>query len=373
MLCARGTSLQPYTTSSAAPLHTHGTMRLQYIDIAKGIAILAVIVGHVAIRLAPLSYGAQTMVAACFTFHMPLFFLLSGYFLHCSEPFRFRKEARHLLVPYLAGAALVVVLQVMTALLLHDLPSGISIPSLAAEWLNAAIYGSAAITGRELWPQAFRIGGLWFLLALFWAHLLVIASYKTRHPGIIVVAAACAGSLSARFVWLPLSIQAGMTASVYVYLGTVARKHDAASYLSRHPVLVLPACLIWLYAIMRFNGFGMGSADFGQTPSDIARNFIGSFGGMVSILYISLFIEQHTHNAAPKLARLGMLSLLILVIHIVDDDVTRIDAVNGYLLGIGLGAFKLVIIESIVRCSYTVLLARIASCFQPIRRLFSLR
>ena len=270
-------------------------------------------------------------------------------------------------------ALIIVSLETLTTFFLRDQPQGMSLRRYVAEWLNAAVFGAATLTGKELWPQVFRIGAIWFLLALFWARLFVTCSCKTRYSGIFVLILALAGGASARYIYLPFSIQAGMTASIYVYLGTLARKYDVMNYLRSHKLLLIPALLIWLYAILHYTGFGMGSADFGQTPSDIARNFIGSFGGMVSILYISLFIEQHTHNAAPKLARIGMLSLLILVIHIVDDDVTRIDAVNGYLLGIGLGAFKLVIIESIVRCSYTVLLAHIASCFQPIRRLFSLR
>lgn len=47
--------------------------RLDYIDIAKGFAILAVIVGH---------YSDISLVDRfIWSWHMPLFFILSGYFL----------------------------------------------------------------------------------------------------------------------------------------------------------------------------------------------------------------------------------------------------------------------------------------------------
>lgn len=47
--------------------------RLNYIDIAKGIGILMVIVGHCGSLPSPIT-------KAIFSVHMPLFFILSGYF-----------------------------------------------------------------------------------------------------------------------------------------------------------------------------------------------------------------------------------------------------------------------------------------------------
>ncbi|RRF99262.1 MAG: DUF1624 domain-containing protein [Coriobacteriaceae bacterium] len=368
-----GTSLQPDSIASAAPAPTHTGSRLQYIDIAKGIAILAVIIGHVAIRMEGLSYGASVVTASCFTFHMPLFFLLSGYFLHYQNQFNWKREARRLLLPYVIAALAIVVLEALTTFFLRDQPQGTSLRHYIWEWFNAAIYGSAEMTDKELWPQAFRIGAIWFLLALFWARFLVTAAYKSRHSGLIVLILALIGDISARNVYLPFSIQAGMTASVYVYLGTLARRHDAMNYLRDHKLMLIPALMVWLYAIMHYNGFSMGTADFGAAPLDIARNIIGSLGGMVSILILSMYIEQDGHWISSHLAEIGRISLLVLVAHIIDDDVIWKGTINMLILASGLGAFKLVIIESIVRCSYTVSLAFMASRSRVIRSLFSLR
>jgi fucose 4-O-acetylase-like acetyltransferase len=49
-----------------------GATRLAWIDVAKGITILLVVVGHTA------PFGS-TMRNYVFSFHMPLFFILSGY------------------------------------------------------------------------------------------------------------------------------------------------------------------------------------------------------------------------------------------------------------------------------------------------------
>ncbi len=55
--------------------------RLDYMDIAKGFGIICVIVGHM---------GYRALDRVIFSFHMPLFFLISGYFL--DEKRRIDKE-----------------------------------------------------------------------------------------------------------------------------------------------------------------------------------------------------------------------------------------------------------------------------------------
>ena len=48
-------------------------IRLDYLDIAKGLAIYLVAIGHV-----PEAFDAPLYRVAIYTFHMPLFFLVSG-------------------------------------------------------------------------------------------------------------------------------------------------------------------------------------------------------------------------------------------------------------------------------------------------------
>jgi fucose 4-O-acetylase-like acetyltransferase len=62
--------------------------RLAYVDIAKGVAMLLVIIGHC-------SYSEKILVGWLYSFHMPLFFALSG--------FTFRPEKYKSLVVRVAG------------------------------------------------------------------------------------------------------------------------------------------------------------------------------------------------------------------------------------------------------------------------------
>lgn len=144
--------------------------RIRFFDIAKGIAILAVILGHSAIEtnlFAP-HRTAQVVLSICFSFHMPLFFILSGYFMHPERRFRWMKEAKQLLFTYVVTALCVLVGVTCMATLDHE-----SRAIALRQWGMAAIYGSGDISNLTLWRVDLRIGAIWFLLALFWARLLL--------------------------------------------------------------------------------------------------------------------------------------------------------------------------------------------------------
>ena len=71
--------------------------RIKYIDIAKGIGILLVVMGH-----NDLMAIFPFIKKLIFSFHMPLFFFLSGYFINTLTPFKvfFKKRFNGLLKPF---------------------------------------------------------------------------------------------------------------------------------------------------------------------------------------------------------------------------------------------------------------------------------
>ena len=72
--------------------------RIEYLDIARGIGILLVVLGHN-------DFGAISPFfhQVIYSFHIPLFFFLSGYFINTSIPFfdYFKKRFHSVLKPYL--------------------------------------------------------------------------------------------------------------------------------------------------------------------------------------------------------------------------------------------------------------------------------
>ena len=138
--------------------------RIRFFDIAKGIAILAVILGHSAIEANVFipHHTAQLVVAVCFSFHMPLFFILSGYFMHPERSFRWAKEVRQLLCTYAVTGVAVLVGVTCMSTINHE-----GRAYMLRRWGEAVLYGSGDISDRTLWPVELRIGAIWFLLALF--------------------------------------------------------------------------------------------------------------------------------------------------------------------------------------------------------------
>lgn len=74
-----------------------GMQRIEYIDILKGIAMLSVIVGHY--------FNNGIIGTLIWSFHMPLFVIISGYFFQQKNiKDIFKQNAKSYLCPYLLTA-----------------------------------------------------------------------------------------------------------------------------------------------------------------------------------------------------------------------------------------------------------------------------
>lgn len=79
----------------------HSPARLEWISIAKGIGIILVVIGHFDPAESPRYW--LDMRAVIYTFHMPLFFVLSGYlYVHGKHPYGvlIKNKVRRLLLPF---------------------------------------------------------------------------------------------------------------------------------------------------------------------------------------------------------------------------------------------------------------------------------
>ena len=82
---------------------TSKTKRLQYVDIARGIAMICIILGHL---------GNPSINRVVFTFHVPIFFFITGYFTNNKRRFpEFAKnKLRTLIVPYIIACLAIIIL-----------------------------------------------------------------------------------------------------------------------------------------------------------------------------------------------------------------------------------------------------------------------
>ena len=299
--------------------------RLEHMDIARGIGILLVVLGH-----NPACAKGTSAILVIYSFHVPLFFFLSGYFHKRSATLGLdiKKRAFKLLLPYfLTGLVLV-------------LGKTLESPKTAAMLLAGMAWGA----GGSGTPISFLYWApVWFLTSLF----VTQAAFSILQPALsrMPVAARCmAGALvllvGIRYLhtWglayfpnsrmLPNEIGLPWNADLlpvtffFYWLGWESGKGRALGQMLSHrqgtTSLLLLAPLFAGFCILH------ASQGEGQWILDLNRREYGQFlmttlGALAGILFILAASLCLTHNASPwartALKHLGMQSLVILVFH----------------------------------------------------------
>ncbi len=184
------------------------------IDVVKGVAMLCIIAGHL---------GVMQINCVVFIFHVPIFFLISGYLFKNSD-YTIIKYGRSLISAYLITVVSLFLLTSIKGLYYSIInESSFNILGYIKYWLLAALYGS----GGRVDFCGFNfpvIGAVWFLLALLWGVLFLRLILRIFPKGILaqcigVFIVALVGWFSTKYIWLPLSIQSGCLALVYLFIG----------------------------------------------------------------------------------------------------------------------------------------------------------
>ncbi len=197
-------------------------MRIHWVDQAKGIGILLVVLAHT-----DLDYGWVGKYIN--SFHMPLFFLLSGFLFQPDKVESFRAYARKrsiaLLVPYFAFA----LLSVLYFLLRSTYGNPEYYKDLDAGTQLLGVFYSA---GTREWMD-FNLP-LWFLTCLFVVEMLYYGLRKLiRKPALLALALLAISLLAyADGLWnpykLPWGIDVALTAVVFYGAGNMLRASLAA-------------------------------------------------------------------------------------------------------------------------------------------------
>lgn len=291
--------------------------RIEYIDAAKGLAVLFVIIGHVGLLYTSAFEGGMPNIVVhfAFTFHLPVFFIASGYFFRVSTPLNtafFKKKFITLLLPYLCAAAIIVLLCTATAHT-HDA----SYSSELIRWTQASLYGAGSVTPNMI-VSVERIGGIWFLWALFWAQILVILANRLPKPFLWICGLFLLGWLSCDYAFLPLSIQPGLCAAFFFYLGVLAKKYDVFNLsLARSRYALAASVIVWaVYLFGPFGNMGLATCSF---PSGFFDVFASSCAAYVVLCLCKLLCEKSSTLTRP-FTLMGRYSLVIFCMHIVEDN-----------------------------------------------------
>jgi len=294
----------PGEVTLPAPVRAAPNTRIALVDVARGMAIVLVVLGH----NRAISRSSPDLVATIFLFHVPLFFLLSGWVMSAARwSTVVRKLAARLLVPCFAAALAVGAIKSFTR------------QEPAAETL----LGIAWATGQTLpWSH------LWFLPTLFLALLATGAVERLTVDRawrwvVAIVLAAALGVWSLPFgshfpalpffaspVGLPWSLDLLPLCLVFVWLGCVLRRWPALLEHALKPVAWVPAALLFI-AIAGGTRVDMNMRVF--TP--FLPALMAAACGCILALRIAASASRST-KVAGLLALLGRHTLTIFILHV---------------------------------------------------------
>lgn len=283
--------------------------RIRWIDVAKGICMISVIAGHM---------GVRSISNVVFSYHLTVFFILSGYTLKDNLSLeQVNKRFRSLMIPYFVTCAAVTTMDVFNQIFLTGNRDLLVMTQIIGRDLTRSFMASGSITRFGSMDVGGRIGAVWFLPATFFAVVFaqVLLKYvdmpKRRYA--IALPLALLSCVSAQYIWLPFSIQAAFLAMPLILLGYDLRENGLLSRLRAKHIF---ACLA-VFGI----GIWMKKTPVYYVTASMADYVISSVCAVASSLFI-LYIARmlSTRLSCRILTWIGRNSIYYLCIHLFEME-----------------------------------------------------
>jgi acyltransferase len=270
--------------------------RITWIDTTRGINIFLVVLGHTI-----LPYAWQVYV---FSFHMPLFFFLSGYLFNPKKYPDFWqfiiKKARSLLIPYLFFCLLAYIYWVFR---------------FGSTQFFDPIW-QAIMSANWLYPPFIP---LWFLTTLFvveiYFYLLQKYLPKLFLPIAIVLSTALGFWLGLNNHLMIWGADIALVASLFYYLGFLAKQNNnwIKSWAKKFIWIIVPILFIANYLLSQIHNYQMSML---KRAYDVPLVFIlAGLTGIGAYLLLSKILKQTIFKEITIFDFLGQNSLIILGLH----------------------------------------------------------
>ncbi len=261
-----------------------------------------------------------------YSFHMPLFFLLAGYYAKAQYPppqnrSQLKKDAKRLILPFVVTMLMLSLWGIVQAVLKHDWTMALRHP-LSLLWAS----------GDAIWSEKYGLiyaGPMWFLIALFWIReifyygagwILNWMKGDEARGDMIVVGASVLISVGAVLLHplvepLPLCLFQGVASIEFHAIGWYAHRHKIPWWLKILCIVCWPLAIMW-------GGLELESCVYICYPLDV----LGACGAVlvlyqlcdwVSKGFVKLFPTAYTTHQTP-LQWIGVNSLAILCMHTFD-------------------------------------------------------
>ena len=238
--------------------------RLNYVDVCKALGIILVIIGHT-------YYGPEVLYNLIYCFHMPLFFIISGFTFNKSRaiqmgflPFA-KKKAKELLIPYIFFAFVNLLLQIAWKfLLLKELISF----SYIIENIAGILF---CYSSMQYMPNCSPI---WFLLCLFIADLIFFFVIKIDGKLAFVIAIICmlssylVGPLVQEYNKYPWKFPVFLMAVFLMYIGYNLRRfifdRETTKKIPADIICIMLIVVSFAIEIVSGNSVGMNENQYGN-------------------------------------------------------------------------------------------------------------
>lgn len=276
-----------------------GKRRIEWIDIAKGIGILLVVLAHLNRNM------SEGFVTYAYSFHLPLFFFLSGY-LFSHEKYKSSKEFvisrfKALIVPYMFFAAISLALTLIVSR--HDLH------------LSDAISQALYINGASL--QSNR--PIWFLVCIFFVELFFYLLGKVIKREIFMAPAVLLSSVIGYLLYLfllpkrlPFGIDIAFTALAFYGAGNLLKRKQPEFKLGI-PKLLLAAVGVILGVLISVFLQTVNVDMYKLTYGNYFYFYMAAFLGIASTIVFSQFISKTIFS--KLFSYFGRNSLIIMCTH----------------------------------------------------------
>jgi fucose 4-O-acetylase-like acetyltransferase len=291
--------------------------RIEYIDIARGIGILLVVLGH-----NDFGYISPFGYKLIYSFHMPLFFFLSGYFLNVTIPFWefFKKRFNSLLKPYFFTLFLIYA----TSISFEKMSFQTAIQRIVKSLYGAGYY----IDWVQLWflPHLFVASlyaflffvlfGRWNNRYVRWAALIVALGISSFFLHDFYPFQLSVFGKSYELYGLPFSLDLVLLSGFFFILGSEVRQITSEKTFE-NIFLLIGSGVVLLLMVYLFSA----RSDFNTRMYDsYIINTIESILGILFVLALSRQIELRTKSIASLFSYFGQISLFILLFHVPIQD-----------------------------------------------------
>lgn len=321
--------------------------RIKWIDSAKGLAMICVVLGHMSIGW---------MDDIVFAFHMPIFFVLSGYMMgmrhHTVNGEYVQNKFRSLMKPYFITCFCIICMDVINNNLLLDDARTEVVTNIIANDLIRGFFASGTIDTFGGVQLPGRIGAIWFLPAMFFSVVVsqyMINRFDMKRQFAVAGLLLSLGIISRDFIWLPFSIQAACSAVIFIIIGYYMKD---ALFVRIKLWIALPVLVLGI--ILKYSHIYIVTAYY----EDPLFSIITAVAGIAVIVWIAKRIENFR-----LINYIGKHSLIFLCVHLFEMETMQEwfrDFIQFMKISEEYCLVSLIIIKFIFIIGITMILAKVA-------------